>query len=133
MASPLNRFRTTPPSPTRTALVAAALGLLAAITSKARRIDRKDENNTGDDGDADPENRRYDLEEREIGVKERRFRLLRQQIFVGMTVAVVVAAIVFPVLGVHAEASGIAGGSGVAVAGAATLFEGRRQPRDPPD
>jgi hypothetical protein len=132
MARPSNRFRTRLTPPTRTAVIAAAVGLIAA-TTRARSADRKDKRKPTDVDEPDPENRKYDLEERQIGVEERRLGLLRQKVYMVLTVLAFASSITFALLGIHPQATAIAGSAAGALAGAGAFFEGRRAKRHSDD
>ena len=82
--------------------------------------------------DLDPNNadyqaalRQYDLAKRESENDERRFRLFRQKVYLGITVVLVAVAIVYLVQGGHSTAPWIAGGTSF-VPGIAAIVEGRR-------
>jgi hypothetical protein len=93
-----------------------------------RRTDREDKNSAASSKAMHSDDRQYDIAERQIGLEERRFALLKQKIYMGATIVLLSVTVSFPVLGVRAQAPLIAGGS-TALTGAVAFFEGRRANR----
>lgn len=76
--------------------------------------------------------RELELQERKTDVDERRFKLFRQKVFLGLTILMVAVTVYCTLRGVHWSIPVVTGGSSFAV-GAAAVFEGRRAKPGPDD
>ena len=73
----------------------------------------------------DEDDREFTCRVRNIRLKEREFRLFRQQVLLALTVGLAIGAFIVTALGGHVEVSLIAGGSSIAT-GVGAFIDGRR-------
>lgn len=83
-----------------------------------------------DEAEYQAKTRKYDLEEREIGVRKLRFKFFREKVYFALSVLLILGAVASYWLGVPQKVTLLTGGSSVA-AGAASFWS--RRPTDVDD